>query len=105
MKKITVFELKEKIDKKEDFQLIDVREAYEYEIVNIGGDLIPMSEIIENKHKISVNKPVIIHCKSGKRSASVIEYFEQHFKYSNLYNLEGGIIAYINEIDNSLTVY
>ena len=56
MKEITVQELKQLIDEKKDFQLIDVREEYEFDEVNIKGDLIPMGEVMENVEKISKDK-------------------------------------------------
>jgi rhodanese-related sulfurtransferase len=99
MQEITVQELKKKIDDKEDIQLIDVREEYEYEQVNIGGELIPLSTILENADKISHDKPVIIHCRSGARSATAITALERKFGYTNLYNLKGGILAWIRDID------
>lgn len=105
MKEITVQELKAMRDKKEDFQLIDVREEYEFDICQIGGELIPMGEIIENLDKISKTKKVIVHCRSGKRSASVVQMLEQQHGYTNLYNLKGGIMAWADEIDHSLAKY
>lgn len=105
MKEITVKELKSKFDNKELFQLIDVREQYEYDIANINGELIPMGEIVSSVDKISKDKPVIIHCRSGARSAAVIEQLEKSYNYTNLYNLKGGILAYADEIDPSLTKY
>jgi len=105
MQEITVKELKSKLDNKEPFQLIDVREKYEYDIANINGELIPMGEIVGSVDKISKDKPVIIHCRSGGRSATVIEQLEKHFNFTNLYNLKGGILAYADEIDPSLTKY
>ncbi|MFK7923347.1 MAG: molybdopterin-synthase adenylyltransferase MoeB [Bacteroidia bacterium] len=88
-----------------DFQLIDVREAYEYEIVNIQGELMPEGEIEAFLNKVDRNKPVIVHCRSGKRSANVIRKLESEYGFTNLYNLEGGILAYVEEIDNSLPKY
>jgi rhodanese-related sulfurtransferase len=105
MKEVTVQELKSMMDKKEDFQLIDVREEYEKDICEIGGELIPMGDISEHIDKISKNKKVIVHCRSGKRSASVINMLEQHHGYTNLYNLKGGILAWADEIDPSLSKY
>jgi sulfur-carrier protein adenylyltransferase/sulfurtransferase len=105
MKEVTVKELKQKFDNKEDFQLIDVREPYEYDIANIGGDLIPMGQVLNQADKISKEKKVIVHCRSGKRSAAVIDALEREHGYTNLYNLKGGILAYADEIDNSLTKY
>jgi rhodanese-related sulfurtransferase len=105
MKEVTVQELKSMIDKKEDFQLIDIREEYEYDICQIGGELIPMGEITENLEKISKTKKVIVHCRSGKRSASVVQMLEQQHGYTNLFNLKGGIMAWADEVDPSLAKY
>jgi len=105
MKEVTVQELKLMKDGNEDFQLIDVREEHEHEISNLAGELIPMGEVIDNVDKISKDKKVIIHCKSGARSASIINVLENQFGFTNLYNLKGGILAYAREIDNSLNTY
>ena len=105
MKEITVQELKDKIDNNEDFQLIDVREQNEYDVCNLNGELIPMGTVLNNVEKISKDKTVIVHCKSGKRSEMIIVQLEKNFGFTNLYNLKGGIIAYGKEIDSSLTLY
>ncbi len=105
VKEVTVRNLQSLINKGADFQLIDVREAYEYEIVNIEGELIPLGEITQNADKISKDKQVIIHCRSGKRSADAIRALEQEFGFENLYNLKGGVLAYAKEIDTSLATY
>src|ERR1035437_4003134 len=105
MKEITVQELKAMKDKNEDFQLIDIREEYEHDICQIGGELIPMGEITENLDKISKTKKVIVHCRSGKRSASVVQMLEQQHGFTNLYNLKGGIMAWADEVDNALAKY
>ncbi len=104
MNSITVSELKKMIDNKDDFQLIDVREEYEYENANINGVLIPMGEIATRLDEISKDKKVIIQCRSGARSANVIGFLEQNYGFTNLYNLEGGIMAWANEIDDSLII-
>jgi rhodanese-related sulfurtransferase len=104
MKSITVTELKEMFDNKEDFQLIDVREEAEYENANINGTLIPLGEIPSRYNEISKDKKVIIQCRSGVRSANALNYLEQNLGYTNLYNLEGGIIAWAREIDHSIEV-
>ncbi|MFN8282312.1 MAG: molybdopterin-synthase adenylyltransferase MoeB [Chitinophagales bacterium] len=104
IKEITVQELKHKMDNKEDFQLIDVREQQEYDLVNIGGELIPLNTVLENQKQISKTKQVIIHCKSGARSTKAIELLQQN-GFTNLYNLKGGIIAYAKETDNKLSLY
>jgi len=104
MKSITVKELKEMFDNKEDFQLIDVREEAEYENANINGLLIPLREITSRYEEIAKDKKVIIQCRSGVRSANALNYLEQNLGYTNLYNLEGGIIAWAREIDDSLDI-
>lgn len=105
VKEITVKELKELQDNNEDFQLIDVREDFEYEIANLDGELIPLNSIIENADKIARDKKVIVHCRSGARSANAIYALEQKFGFDNLYNLKGGILAYAEQVDNSLAKY
>lgn len=105
MKEITVQELKAKMEKGEDFQLIDVREPHEYEIANLGGSLIPLGNILAESEQINRNKPVVIHCKSGGRSAAAITELEKRFGFDNLYNLKGGILAYAREIDTSIPLY
>jgi rhodanese-related sulfurtransferase len=104
MKEISVQELKEKKDKAEDFQLIDVREDFEYEMSNLGGTLIPLGGILIEAEKIDKNKPVVVMCRSGKRSAAAIMQLEQQ-GFTNLYNLKGGILAWADEIDPNISVY
>ena len=86
MKEISVQELKQLIDNKKNFQLIDVREEYEYDEANINGELIPMGEVMDNLDKISKDKQVVIHCRSGKRSATVLSALESQHSFTNLYN-------------------
>ncbi|WP_407427633.1 rhodanese-like domain-containing protein [Arcticibacter sp.] len=105
MKEITVEELKKMIDNAEDFQLIDVREPFEYEVSHLNGENIPLSGIIIESDKIATDKPVIVQCRSGKRSAAAIMQLEQQLGYENLYNLEGGILAWKEKIDPSIQVY
>ena len=105
MKEITVQELKQMFDEKVDFQLIDVREEYEYDIANLKGELIPMGEILQSVERVSKDKPVVIHCRSGARSATVIQQLERQHGFTNLANLKGGIIAYAKEVDSSIPTY
>jgi adenylyltransferase/sulfurtransferase len=104
MKEITVQELKQWREMKVDFQLIDVREEHEYEMGNIGGELIPMGQLLEKVDIISKEKPVVVHCRSGVRSATVINQLEKKYGFTNLANLKGGILAYAKEIDNTLSI-
>ncbi|MDX2001206.1 MAG: rhodanese-like domain-containing protein [Chitinophagales bacterium] len=102
MKEITVQELKQLQDSKADFQLIDVREEHEYDMANLGGELIPLATVPQAVDRIARDKQVIIHCRSGMRSANAIKLLEEQYGFDNLYNLKGGIMAYANEIDPSL---
>lgn len=105
IKEVTVQELYDLKTKGADFQLIDVREAYEFDIANLDGELIPKGQIIAEVDKIAKDKQVIIHCRSGKRSADVIRELEQLYHFDNLYNLKGGILAWSNEIDRTIPTY
>ena len=105
MKEISVADLKAKMDNNEDFQLIDVRETYEVEIATINGLHIPMGEVMANLDKIATDKPVIVHCRSGQRSAAVVNALEQQTKQDNIFNLAGGILAWADEIDPSMSKY
>ncbi|MBK5278024.1 MAG: rhodanese-like domain-containing protein [Bacteroidia bacterium] len=105
MREITVQELKELKDASADFQLIDVREPHEYDICNLDGELIPMAQIPNSTDRISREKQVIIHCRSGKRSGEMVLWLEKNEGYQNLFNLKGGVIAWAKEIDPSMPIY
>lgn len=104
MKEVTVLELKDMMDRNEEFQLIDVREPFEYEVSNLNGLNIPLAGILIESEKIAKDIPVIIQCRSGKRSAQAVMLLEQQ-GYTNLANLQGGILAWRDEIDPELDVY
>lgn len=104
MKEVTVQELKQKMDNNEDFQLIDVRETFEYETSNLNGENIPLGGILIEADKVATDKPVIMQCRSGKRSAAAIMQLEQ-LGYTNLYNLKGGILAWQEAYDPNMPVY
>jgi sulfur-carrier protein adenylyltransferase/sulfurtransferase len=105
MKEVTVLELKAMMDAKEDFQLIDVREPHEADICEIGGELIPQAEIPHNVDKISKDKKVVIHCRSGARSGNMVQWLEKNHGFKNLYNLKGGILAWSDQVDPSISKY
>ena len=105
MKEVTPSELKKMMDSKEDFQLIDVREEYEAEIASIGGELIPMGDVMNNTDKISRDKKVILYCRSGNRSGAVAQALEAEFGFTNVYNLKDGIIRWSDEIDPAIPKY
>ena len=99
IKKISVQEFLELQKSEEPFQLIDVREDFEYEIANIEGLHIPLADVEEEVDQIVSDRKVVIHCKSGGRSKKAIELLEKEFGFSNLYNLTGGVDAYFDVVD------
>ncbi len=89
----------------EAYQIIDVREQHEYDIVNIGAELIPLATVAANADRISRDKKVVVHCKMGGRSSKAIRELEEKFGFDNLYNLKGGILRWIDEVQPELTKY
>ena len=104
---ITVQELKSKIDNKENFYLIDVREPSEYEIVNIPtAHLIPKQGFIDGSVLASLpqDKPIVLHCKSGVRSAECLAILK-NAGFADASHVFGGVIAWAKQIDTTLPVY
>ncbi len=97
MKTKTVQELKEMMTNEEVFQLIDVREPHEYDEGNINGYLIPLGEVPARFEEFRKDMPVVVQCRSGVRSANAITWLEEEHGFENLYNLEGGILAWVNK--------
>lgn len=89
----------------EPFQLIDIREQDEYKLVNIGGELMPLATIADYGDHIARDRKVVLHCKTGRRSATAIRELEGKYGFENLYNLKGGILGYIDEVRPELTKY
>ncbi len=102
---ISVHELKRKTETREAFELIDVREPFEYEIARIdGAKLIPLGEIADRTDELQREQPIVVHCHSGKRSAQAVRLLQQR-GFSNVYNLEGGIDAWSDQIDPTVPKY
>ncbi|MBI59663.1 molybdenum cofactor biosynthesis protein MoeB [bacterium] len=102
---ITVYDLKEKLDNQEEFQLIDVREPHEYDICAIEpSTLIPLGELEEKLDSLDKSKSFVIHCKSGGRSARAVMLMQEK-GFGDVVNLAGGILSWADHIDNSLNKY
>lgn len=98
-KSISVDELKLIIENNLEVQLLDVRETFEEPQISELIDLkIPLADIHNQTHLISKKKKVIVFCKSGSRSKRAIEILEKDFGFTNLHNLEGGIISWSKSI-------
>jgi adenylyltransferase/sulfurtransferase len=105
VKEISVKELYDWQVRGEDFQFIDVREQHEYDICNLGAELVPLADVAKYAGKIDRKKKVVIHCKTGNRSAKAIRELEDKFDFKNLYNLKAGIFGYIDEVNPELSKY
>jgi adenylyltransferase/sulfurtransferase len=102
---MSAHELKRKMDAHEPLELIDVREAFEYEIARIdGAKLIPLGEIAGRLNELQRERPIVIHCHSGRRSAEAVRLLRQR-GFANVYNLERGIDAWSDQIDPSVPKY
>ena len=104
MNSIDVTTLAKWREEKKEHQLIDVREPWEVEVGNINGFHIPMHELLDSIEKIRRDIPVVVHCRSGARSAAVVHHLAFQLGYENVFNLEGGIEAWSQEIDPNLEV-
>ena len=105
MKEITVKEFDALRKEQRPYQLIDVREKWEYEQSNLGGTLLPMGDLAAIADQIDTTKMVILHCYRGARSQQVIKALESTYHCKDLYNLKGGLLAYAKEIDPGLNTY
>lgn len=104
---ITAPELKQMMDNGEDFYLVDVREKHEYDIVNIPGSvLIPKGEFLNGEAfgKLPQDKKLVLHCKSGGRSAEALAAAKEA-GFANTQHVGGGVLAWANQVDTSLPTY
>jgi rhodanese-related sulfurtransferase len=106
MEEITATELKARLDKGDDLQIIDVREPNEYEAARLeGSKLIPLAQVVNRKDEIDESRETVVHCKLGGRSAKAIEALQRAGFAGRLLNLKGGITAWSNEVDPSVRKY
>lgn len=101
---IAAEELQIMIQEGRPFQLIDVRTKEEYDLANLGGILIPLAALQEHLSKIRRDCPVVVHCKTGIRSAQAVSLLQQQ-GFRNVSNLEGGIVAFAKSFRPDLIVY
>ena len=104
---ISVTELADKIGANDDFYLVDVREPSEFEIVRIpGSHLIPKQGFLDGTVLATLpqDKPIILHCKSGVRSAECLAILKGA-GFADATHVAGGVIAWAKQIDKSLPVY
>lgn len=98
-------DLKEKMDRGDGLTLVDIREPYELEICYMGGLKIPMGEVVSRISEIPEDKDLVIVCRSGKRAAALANLLYSEYQRENVHVLDGGILRWIEEVDNSLEAY
>ncbi len=96
--------VKRRIDAGEDIFVLDVREPHEYQICNIKGYLIPLGDLPGRVHELDSRREIVVHCKSGARSAKAVEFLHQS-GFNRASNMVGGILAWAERIDPSLPKY
>jgi adenylyltransferase/sulfurtransferase len=102
---VTVQELKAKQDRGDKFVLLDVREPFEWDICHIpGAKLIPLGNLPSRMSELDSADEILLQCKSGARSARALRLL-QEAGFSKLANVEGGILAWAEQIDTSVPKY
>ena len=106
MEEITPAELKQRLDKGDDIQIVDVREDNEVAIGRIPNSIhIPLGQILGRMNEIDQDRETVVHCKMGGRSARAIEALQRSGFQGKLVNLKGGILRWSDEVDPSVPKY
>lgn len=101
----TVEELKQRLDKREEIFILDVRNPEEYQICRIPGSvLIPLPTLPQRFRELAADREIVVHCKSGMRSAKAQQFLREQ-GYTNVKNLKGGILAWAKTIDPAMPTY
>ena len=102
---VSVRDLKQKLEARENFQLIDVREPFEHELASIdSAKLIPLGELPDRLNELDRERLTIVHCHSGQRSAQAVRIMRDA-GFAKVFNLEGGIARWSDEIDSDVPQY
>jgi adenylyltransferase/sulfurtransferase len=97
--------VKARLDSGEDLQLIDVREPQEYQICHIPqARLIPLGELPKRLHELDRSRPIVVHCKTGGRSAKAADLLRQN-GFTGVLNMTGGILAWSDKVDPAVPKY
>jgi adenylyltransferase/sulfurtransferase len=101
---IRVEELKKQLDAGENLFLLDVRDEHEYEISNIGGQLIPLAELSSRVNELDAHRKIVTICKMGPRGAKAVQVL-QEAGFTDVWNVRGGIHAWSDRVDPSVPKY
>lgn len=105
MQTVTPTELKQELDSGKELFILDVREPHEYQICALpGSTLIPLGQIPARMGELDPSRDIVVHCRSGARSAKAVEYLSQH-GFPKVRNLTGGILAWADQVDPSVPKY
>src|SRR5437588_931130 len=99
-----VEELKQRLDSGDDLYILDVREPHEFQICNIGGQLIPLGDLPNRVNELDTSKEIVAHCRSGVRSAKAVNFLRQS-GFKKVHNLAGGILAWADRVDPKMPKY
>ena len=102
---LTVKELKSKLDRKDNFVLLDVREVHEYQICNLpDAKLIPLGTLPQRLNELNPADEIVVHCRTGVRSGKACGILKEA-GFKNVWNVKGGILAWSAEVDPSVPKY
>jgi adenylyltransferase/sulfurtransferase len=101
---IQVEELKRRLDAGDPIFVLDVREPHEYQICNIGGQLIPLGDLPKRLSELDSSREIVAHCRSGVRSGKAVELLRQA-GFKKVRNLAGGILAWADRVDPRMPKY
>jgi adenylyltransferase/sulfurtransferase len=104
IQEISATDLKARQDRGDKLFILDVREPHEYQICNLNGKLIPLGELPRRVNELDSSVEMVVHCRSGKRSADAI-HFLQTAGFKKLWNLKGGVLAWADEVDPRMPKY
>lgn len=105
MKRIQAVEFSEKIKNGEPYIVLDIRETYERTISQIDSIHIPMDQIVSRYTELPVDKNIVVMCRTGNRAEAVVNLLENKYKMPNLFLMDGGLISWIEYVDQSLEKY
>ena len=106
MEEITATALKQRLDNGEDIQIVDVREDNEFAYARIPNSIhIPLGQVLSRMDEIDPNRETVVHCKMGGRSARAIDALQRSGFTGKLANLQGGILAWSDDVDPSVPKY
>jgi len=87
-----------------DYEVIDIREPYEYKAANTGARNIPMADVVHQIDELPKHKNLVFMCKSGKRAEALVNLLNKDYSLPNVFVLEGGILAWKENVDINLAI-